>query len=213
MRQFIHTILIIITVAGLALASFAQNNDKLVQVTGVVRMQDTSDVIPYMGIYVKNSGVGTLSSENGLFSLLAYKGDTLVFSRVGFKTHELVIPANWDKNFYTTTQFFVQDTFVLNEFVVRPYMTADEFDYAMRYKEYDPDINAAIKENTSRDVITMMLRNMPTSSGDGAAFMQRQQSYQNSYYGQQAPIGLFNPFKWADFYKSVQRGDYRKKKN
>jgi len=214
MRQIIHTILTIIAVAGLATVSFAQNNnDRLVQVTGVVRMQDTSDVIPYMGIYVKNSNSGTLSSENGLFSLLAYKGDTLVFSRVGFKTRELVIPSNWDKNFYTTTQYFVQDTFVLNDFVVRPYMTSDEFDYAMRYKEYDPDLNAAIKENTSRDVITMMLRNMPSSSGDGAAFLQRQQSYQNSYYGQQAPIGLFNPFKWADFYKSVQRGDYRKKKN
>ncbi len=214
MRQIIHTILTIIAVAGLATVSFAQNNnDRLVQVTGVVRMQDTSDVIPYMGIYVKNSNSGTLSSENGLFSLLAYKGDTLVFSRVGFKSRELVIPSNWDKNFYTTTQYFIQDTFVLNDFVVRPYMTSDEFDYAMRYKEYDPDLNAAIKENTSRDVITMMLRNMPSGSGDGAAFLQRQQSYQNSYYGQQAPIGLFNPFKWADFYKSVQRGDYRKKKN
>ncbi len=214
MRQLIHTLLTIIAVAGLATVSFAQNtNDRLVQVTGVVRMQDTSDVIPYMGIYVKNSNSGTLSNENGLFSLLAYKGDTLVFSRVGFKSRELVIPVNWDKNFYTTTQYFVQDTFVLNDFVVRPYMTADEFDYAMRYKEYDPDLNAAIKENTSRDVITMMLRNMPSNSGDGAAFLQRQQSYQNSYYGQQAPIGLFNPFKWADFYKSVQRGDYRKKKN
>lgn len=192
--------------------SFAQDNDKLVQVTGIVKLSDTSDVIPYMGVYIKNSGSGTLSGENGLFSLLAKKGDTLVFSRMGFKPRELTIPLNWKGNFFTTTQYFVQDTFMLNEFVVSNNMTADQFDYAMKFKEYNPDINQAIKENTSKNVLAMMMRNLPNGSGEGAALLQRQAAYQNSYYGQQAPIGLFNPFKWADFYKSVKNGDYKKSK-
>jgi hypothetical protein len=86
MRQLIHTILTVIAVAGFATVSFAQNNnDKLVQVTGVVRMQDTSDVIPYMGIYVKNSNAGTLSSENGLFPYWLIKEIPGVQQGTGFK--------------------------------------------------------------------------------------------------------------------------------
>lgn len=191
--------------------AFAQN-DKLVQVTGVVKLSDTSDVIPYMGIFIKNTNVGTLSSESGLFSLLAEKGDTLIFSRMGFAPREVIIPKDWSKNFYTTTQYFIQDTFMLKEVIVQGYMTEEEFDYAMRYKEYNPDINAAIKEHTSKNVITMLMRNMPHGNGEGASLIQRQTEYQNSFYGQQAPVGLFNPFKWAEFYKALQRGDFRKKK-
>ncbi len=214
MRIIFNLILVSALVFGLLPSGLAQNNNsKLVQVTGVLKLKDTSDVIPYMGVYVKDMSAATLSNENGLFSLLAHKGDTIVFSRVGFAPREIVIPASWDKNFYTTTQYFVQDTFMLDEFVVKAYMTNDEFDYAMRYKEYNPDINEVIKENTSKDVIAMMMKNLPQGNGEGAALMQRQAAYQNSYLGQQAPIGLFNPFKWAEFYKSVQRGDYKKKKN
>lgn len=218
MHRIFNLLLVSALVSGFAPKLFAQNNaqnnnSKLVQVTGVVKLQDTSDVIPYMGVYVKDMSAGTLSNENGLFSLLAHKGDTIIFSRLGFAPREIVIPANWDKNFFTTTQYFVQDTFMLNEFVVRAYMSPDEFDYAMRYKEYNPDINEVIKENSSKDVIAMMMKNLPQGNGEGAALMQRQAAYQSSYLGQQAPIGLFNPFKWAEFYKAVQRGDYKKKKN
>lgn len=212
MNKIIQLAVSVLILMGLLNSMAIAQNDRLVQVTGLVKLADSSDVIPYMGVYVKNAGAGTLSNENGLFSLLAYKGDTLVFSRLGFAPREIVIPSNWDKNFYTTTQYFVQDTFMLDEFVVRSYMTPEEFDYAMRYKEYDPDLNAAIRENSSRDVIAMMIRNLPQGAGEGAVMLQRQAAYQNTYHGQQAPVGLFNPFKWAEFYKSVQRGDYRKKK-
>lgn len=214
MRRIFNLLIVTALLLCAMPALFAQkdNNGKLVQVTGVVRLQDTSDVIPYMGVYVKNLSAGTLSNENGLFSLLAHKGDTIVFSRLGFAPREIVIPANWEKNFYTTTQYFIQDTFMLNEYVMRAYMTADEFDYAMRYKEFDPDINEVIKENTSKDVIAMMMKNLPQGAGEGAALLQRQAAYQNAHLGQQHPIGLFNPFSWAEFYKSVQRGDYKKKK-
>ncbi|HRP90605.1 MAG TPA: carboxypeptidase-like regulatory domain-containing protein [Edaphocola sp.] len=211
MYSNLKAILFILLFCCTTIFSFGQN-DKLVQVTGVVKLADTSDVIPYMGIFIKNTNVGTLSSEKGLFSLLAQKGDTLVFSRLGFAPRELIIPKDWSRNFYTTTQYFEQDTFMLNEVIVQGNMTPEEFDYAMKFKEYNPDINAAIKEHTSKNVITMMMRNMSHANGEGAALIQRQTSYQNSYYGQQAPQGLFNPFKWAEFYKALQRGDFRKKK-
>lgn len=194
-------------------ASFAQSpNGELVQVTGVAKMKDTSDVIPYMGVFVKNKSVGTLTNENGVFSLLCYKGDTLLFNRVGFRSKELVVPATLDQNFFTTVQYFVQDTFYLKEAIVRPYLNAEEFDYAMRYKQYDGDMYDAIKENSSKEVVRMMMRNMPRSAGENAAFLQGQQATQATYYGQQAPVGLFNPFKWAEFYKAIQRGDYRSDK-
>ena len=193
--------------------SFAQNNnDRLVQVTGVAKMADTSDVIPYMGVFVKNKSTGTLTNENGVFSLLCYKGDTLLFNRIGFPSKEVIVPANLDQNYFSTVQYFVQDTFYLKEAIVRPYLNAAEFDYAMRYKQYDGDMYDAIKENTSKEVVKMMMRNMPNSAGENAAFMQGQQATKATYYGQQAPIGLFNPFKWAEFYKAIQRGDYRKDK-
>src|SRR5690606_6464425 len=210
--KIIGLLAVLLTVYTGTHAQQARDKSTLVQVTGVVKMSDSSEVIPYMAVYEKNLRSGTMSNDKGLFSLLAHKGDTIVFSHIGFTPKEIVIPAEWDKNFYTTTQYFEQDTFMLEDYIVRAYMKREDFDYAMRYKDFNPDINEAIKEHTSRDAIAMMMKNMPMAQGEGAAFLQREAAYQNAYLGQQMPIGLFNPFKWAEFYKAVQRGDYSRKK-
>ena len=202
----------VVLLSFLFLGVHAQNStNKLVQVTGVAKLQDSSDVIPYMGVFVRNKGVGTLTNENGVFSLVCQKGDTLLFNALGFERKQLVIPQDLQGNFFTTTQYFVQDTFYLQEAYVRPYLSAEEFDFVMRYRQYDDNINSLANANTSREVLSMLLRNLPRDGRENTAYIQTQQAIQATYYNQQAPIGIFNPFAWGAFYKALRNGDYRKK--
>lgn len=204
-------IIMTVFILGLGIISAWSQENKLVQVTGVAKMQDSSDVIPYMGVYVIHKGVGTLTNENGVFSLVCEKGDTLVFNALGFEKKELVIPRDLPTNFYTTTQYFVQDTFYLQEAYVRPYLSAEEFDFVMRYRQYDDNIYDLANANTSREVLDMLLRNLPKDGRENVSYLQMQQAIRATYYNQQAPIGIFNPFAWGSFFKSLQNGDYRKK--
>jgi len=72
------------------LVAFAQTNDELV-IRG--RVTDVSGaVLPGVTVHAKNnSGIGTLTDENGDYSIQVRKNETLVFSFLGFEAHEIQI--------------------------------------------------------------------------------------------------------------------------
>ena len=95
-------------------ALLAQNNENenLVQFSGMVL--DGSDQqhypVPYTNILVKGKGRGTYSDLKGFFSIVVEKGDTIVFSAIGYKTVEYVIPEDLEDDRYSIVQLMTQDT-------------------------------------------------------------------------------------------------------
>src|SRR5690348_6766517 len=70
----------------------AQNINDLVQVNGIVMTSDSMRYVPFGTMLVKGQNRGVECSNNGVFSIVVYKGDTLVFSNVGFRSKEFVVP-------------------------------------------------------------------------------------------------------------------------
>ena len=69
-------------------------NGNLVQFTGVVIDTETSMPILYASVGNKRTRRGALCDENGFFSFVVQKGDTVKFSAVGYVTSVLVIPTD-----------------------------------------------------------------------------------------------------------------------
>ena len=77
----------------------AQNSILSVKVTGTVFTQDSSasKPLPYVNIVRKGRVNGTVSDINGTFSIYMLRGDTLLFSYVGYKTSVFILPGDYNE--------------------------------------------------------------------------------------------------------------------
>ena len=112
-------------------SSFGQANlNNVIQINGVLMTADSLRAVPGATVLVKNRNRGVESEYNGVFSLVCYKGDTLVFSSVGFRPKEFVVQPDLPGDYYSMIQLMVQDTFYLPESIIRPLPTREGFEYA-----------------------------------------------------------------------------------
>ncbi len=60
-------------------------------ISGAVTSAEDGEPLPGVSILIKGTSIGTISDENGQFSLEAAEGDILIFSYVGFVTEEISV--------------------------------------------------------------------------------------------------------------------------
>jgi len=102
---------------GLPLVSKAQfetYKDSVVQLYGVVMSADSLQGLPSVSIMVKGRHQGTMSNDQGVFSIVVLKGDEIEFTSVGYKPKTVTIHKNLDGNQQSMIQLMVQDTVYLN---------------------------------------------------------------------------------------------------
>ena len=207
--------LIVIFLAGFSLGRAQSTIDSnLVQFSGLIleAYGDTVSPLPFANVLIKNSNRGTYSNFDGFFSIVAEKGDTLIFSSVGFKTQEYVIPRDLATNRYTAYQIMTQDTFTLPETVVYPWPSPEHFEIEFLALEVPDDLGDIAEANLAAEKL-QRLRSGTAYDGieTGQLYLRRQAQ---SYYsiGQAQPIQILNPLAWAQFVKAWKRGDFKKKK-
>src|SRR4051794_36614684 len=93
---------------------------RIVQINGITLTADSLRLVPGVTVTVKNKYRGVISSDQGVFSIVCYKGDTLEFTSVGFRPKTYVVPARIQGQYFSMAQLMVQDTFYLPETIVRP---------------------------------------------------------------------------------------------
>src|SRR5476649_932768 len=74
--------------------------DSVVQLFGVVMTADSLQGIPSCSVIVEGKGRGTITSYDGVFSIVVLKGDKITFSSVGYKERSIVIPRDLTENQY-----------------------------------------------------------------------------------------------------------------
>src|ERR1035437_3868334 len=91
----------------------APKNKSLIQFSGVVVEMDSLKAVPFTNIFVKNTQHGTVADYFGYFSFVAQKGDTLIFSEIGYARAQFIIPDTLSTNRYTLIQMLHKDTVFL----------------------------------------------------------------------------------------------------
>jgi len=212
MKKFIRLFIIVAFLSPFAVkAQFETFKDSVVQMFGVVMSADSLRGLPAVSIMVKGQNRGTISNDEGVFSIVVLKGDKVEFTSIGFKPRLVEIPLDLKGNQFSMIQLMITDTVYLPATIIRQRPTREQFerDFVNTKVPYD-EIEVA-RNNNSYAKRRLLMSSLPSDGKEASAQYMQQQSRKLYYSGQIAPQNIFNPFAWNEFIKAWKRGDYKKK--
>lgn len=185
--------------------SFAQNDQKIVQLSGLVMNSDSTLVIPRANIYDPVTGRGTPTDYKGWFSKAFLAGDTLIVSVIGYKNINYVVPKNQGDR--VTVIFALEEEITqLADVEINPFPTEELFKEAVLAMNLTEDqesvLNAFQPETIQEMVRTMSIEGSP---GMNYRYMMNQQYYQLRQQAGPATNPLLNPFAWAQFINGLKK--------
>jgi len=194
-----------------AKAQFETFKDSVVQLYGVVMTADSLRGLPAVSVVVKGTGRGTLTNNQGVFSIVVLKGDEIEFSFVGFKPKTTVIPRNLAGNQYSMIQLMVTDTVYLPASIIKPRPTREQFERDFVNTDVPDDDIEIARLNTDMAKRRVLAQSLPSDGREATNFNLAKNAQRYYYSGQTPPMNILNPFAWGEFVKAWKRGDYKKK--
>src|SRR5437870_2609967 len=107
------SLILIYLIPSSAKAQFETVRDSVMQLYGIVMTADSLVGIPAVSVVVKGQNRGTITNNQGVFSIVALKGDVIEFTHVSYKSKSITIPRNIEGNQYSVVQLMVADTVYL----------------------------------------------------------------------------------------------------
>lgn len=198
--------------------SSAQDDPKddetsLIQFSGLVMTADSLMTIPYVNIFSKTSRRGSFSDLNGYFNFVAEKGDTIMFTCIGYKSSHYIIPDTLSSNRYSMVKLLTSDTVYLDEAVVRALPLRDMFDYVFVHAEIPDDDMERARKNMERQKMKEAREEMRPDGQEAGKYYLAREAEKYYYAGQVPPNNLLNPFAWAQFFEAWKRGDFKVNKD
>lgn len=184
---------------------------KVLQFSGIVVDGDSLFPIPFSNVIIKNTNRGTSCDYFGYFSFVAQEGDTIVFSNISYKDAQFIIPDGLEENRYSLIQILRQDTITLNQYMVYPWPTREQFKEAFLKMDIPDDDLERARKNLSKDYMATRYEEMPMDANMNFKYYLNQQNSRLYYAGQLPPNNLLNPIAWVKFIEAVKRGDFKKK--
>ena len=210
-RVLLYFILLVFISPLSASAQFEKLKDSVVQLFGVVMTADSLRAIPYVSIMVKGQNRGTMTTEQGVFSIVVLKGDQLEFTSIGYKPKLVNIPRDVEGNQYSMIQLMVTDTVYLPATIIRPRPSREQFERDFVNMEVPADDLEIARQNTEESKRRILSKTLPSDGREAANLTLRNNANRYYYAGQAPPQNIFNPFAWNEFIKAWKRGDYKKK--
>lgn len=212
MKKLFVVILFTVLLPLCVMAQQKEKGNALVEVSGVVVTSDNLRQIPGVNIHIKDESRGSVANDEGVFSLVAEKGDTLVFSIVGFKENKVIVPKNYKSHFMSLAVPMSQDTTYLPPMVVHSYPSRGEFAYAFLHWRFPGNQYELAKANTTAEKLRAAMYFTPVGGGEGVNQTFRSQQEYMRTQGQIPTSNIFNPLAWAKFIKAIKDGDFKQKK-
>jgi hypothetical protein len=212
MKKFIKFIIIVSFLSPFAAkAQFETFKDSVVQMFGVVMSADSLRGLPAVSIMVKGQNRGTISNDEGVFSIVVLKGDKVEFTSIGFKARLVEIPLDLKGNQFSMIQLMVTDTVYLPATIIKTRPSREQFERDFVNTKIPDDEIEIARNNNSYAKRRLLMSSLPSDGKEASAQYMQQQSRKLYYSGQIAPQNIFNPFAWNEFIKAWKRGDYKKK--
>lgn len=210
-KNILYLIVFLFALPAVAKAQFESYKDSVIQLYGVVMSADSLQALPGVSISVKGRNQGTVSSDQGVFSIVVLKGDNLEFTSVGYKPKLVNIPRNLEGNQQSMIQLMVQDTVYLPATIIKKYPTKEEFERDFVNSKIPDDKQEIARRNLSEDNRRVLMAVYPRDGREANQYYLKQNARKYYSAGQLPPQNIFNPMAWAEFIKSWKRGDFKKK--
>jgi hypothetical protein len=212
MKKNLQYLILLIFLFPLRLfAQFEHVQDSVVQLYGVVMTADSLRALPSVSVVIKGTNRGTMTNEQGVFSIVVLKGDQVEFTSVGFKPKLAQIPTKLESNQYSVIQLMVTDTAYLPATILKPRPTRAQFERDFVNTRIPDDQYEIARQNTSEAKRRVLMRTMPSDGREATSNVLRQVANKTYYAGQTPPMNILNPFAWSEFIKAWKRGDFKSK--
>ena len=162
---------------------------KVIQFSGLVVTEQEEEIIPlaYTNISIMGTSRGTVSELNGFFSLVGKVGETVVFSRIGYKSVEFEIPDTMQTNMYSFIQIMSQDSILLPMAVIRPWPSKEYFDLEFLAMDVSNEMQERARENLAQNALARMRNSVPGDGFEAGNIYLQEQAAANYYNGQFRP--------------------------
>ena len=192
-------------------AQFETFKDSVVQLFGVVMTADSLKAIPYVSVIVKGQNRGTITNEQGVFSIVVLKGDEVEFTSVGYKPKTADIPKTLSGNQFSMIQLMVDDTMFLPATIIKPRPSRSQFERDFANTHVPDDQQEIARKNTSASNRRALMMVYPQDGREATNNYLKQNANKYVYQGQLAPMNIFNPAAWMEFINAWKRGDFKNK--
>lgn len=192
-------------------AQFESLQDSVVQLYGIVMTHDSLKGIPGVTVMVKGQNRGTITNEQGVFSIVVLKGDEVQFSHVTYRTETDKIPTDLKGNQFSMVKLLAQDTIYLPVAIIKARPTREQFERDFVNREVPDDDIEIARQNTSEAKRRILARAIPNDGREASNYALSKNAQGYYYSGQAPPMNIFNPFAWSEFVKAWKRGDFKKK--
>jgi hypothetical protein len=182
----------------------AQNQRRVIQLSGVVLDQDSVISIPGVHVYVPKAGRGTSTNGAGFFSMPVLVGDSVVVSAIGYQRQSFIIP-NHNSDFLTYVIEMTEDITYLGNVTITPFPTEEVFKQAVLALNIPLNESDIDKKNLNAELMALMVRSTPMDANLNYRYYMDQvnSGYQSKFA---PPINPFlNPFNWARFFKDLKK--------
>ena len=215
MRYVILCALFLFAASGARAQLVDQYGEALVQFSGMVLDGGNEQLlpIPYATIVIKNDGRGTYAGLDGFFSIVTHKGDTVVFSALGYDDAEYIVPDTLKDDKYSIVQLLTQNSIDLPAAVVFPWPSREHFKLEFLAMDVTTELQSIATENLSANNLERLRETVPRSGTENGSYYLRQQAARTYYIGQQPPMNIFSPIAWKQFFDGWKRGDFKRKRD
>ncbi len=206
MKEIIRFFLMSIVLMSLVVNAKGQQKGAI-KINGIVLDADSLVAVPYTAVQVKNQLRGTVCDNSGYFSVLVQKDDTLVFSGIGYKTKEFVVPELTDTD-YSLIQLIRKESIVLEEVKITAW--PDEAQFVKAFHELKlPRNHEDIWNDAQQDLFKVMKKQY-----DSDKFYYDQMRYSKLYNttGFMPPNNFLNPINWTNFIQDWRNGIFKTKR-
>ncbi len=194
---------LVLLLVAFASSSLHAQNQKIVQLTGVVVADDGQTHVPGVHIYVPSHGRGTTSNVYGYFSMPVLVGDHLVLSSIGFIKQNFIVPEGVNGRVNVVFKM-VTDTLYLENIDITPFLSERMFKEAILAMNV-PNPGEMVAGRLDGNALSAMARTMPYDASLNASYYFNQQLYymQDNYGPRSNPF--LNPFNWSKFINSLNK--------
>jgi hypothetical protein len=182
----------------------AQNQKRVIQLSGVVLDQDSIVPLPGVHAYVPKAGRGTSTNASGFFSMPVLVGDSVVISSIGYQRQHYIVP-NHQSDFLTLIIEMTEDVTYLGNVTITPFPTEEVFKQAVLALNIPLNESEIDKKNLNAELMALMVRSTPMDANLNYRYYMDQvnSGYQSKFA---PPINPFlNPFNWARFFKDLKK--------
>jgi hypothetical protein len=212
-KIILYSLILTLLAPVTAKAQFETYKDSVVQLYGVVMSADSLKALPSVSIMVKGRNQGTISSDEGVFSIVVLKGDRIEFTSVGYKPKLVTIPKTLDGNQQSMIQLMVEDTVYLPATIIRKRPSREEFERDFVTTKVPDDQQEIARQNLSERNLRALMAAYPMDGREATNYYLKQNAQKYYSAGQIPPQNIFNPLAWAEFIKAWKRGDFRNQNN